>query len=162
MSAIPDIRGVSWHFEAVFMRGLRIFAFMAAFLSAAWSTAGAQAARGPAPRVTELAGSRDAPGLFTQRLILPANYCGPVHVHDQDLHGLVLRGTLRMGLVDSLGHLEVREYPVGSFVVVPAGRQHVEGSESETEIHLSGIGPLRTEVVDSGGASCAESPVQAR
>jgi hypothetical protein len=102
-----------------------------------------------APRVTNLAGARDRSGLFTQRLLLPANFCGPLHTHDRDLHGLVLRGILRMGLVDSTGRLDVREYSAGSFVVVPSGRRHVEGSPVETEIHLSGIGPMETTVVDS-------------
>ena len=102
-----------------------------------------------APRVTNLAGDRDRPGLFTQRLILPANFCGPLHIHDHDLHGLVLRGILRMGFADSSGRVTVREYPAGSFVAVPAGKVHVEGSAVETEIHLSGIGPLVTTVVDS-------------
>lgn len=101
------------------------------------------------PEVTNLAGARDRPGLFTQRLLLPANWCGSVHIHDHDLHGLVLRGILRMGFADSAGRLDVREYPAGSFVAVPAGRVHVEGSVAQTEIHLSGIGPLVTTVVDS-------------
>ena len=105
--------------------------------------------RAAAPRVQNLAGARDRPGLFTQRLFLPAHYCGPLHTHDGDLHGLVLRGVLQMGFEDSAGRIEVREYPVGSFVPVPAGRPHVEGSPVETEIHLSGIGPVRTTVVDS-------------
>lgn len=132
---------------AVRLRGL---GFAAAFQATGWGIALAQAGEpASAPRVTELAGARDQSGLFTQRLILPANFCGPVHTHDRDLHGLVLRGLLRMGLADSAGSFDVREYPAGSFVVVPAGRRHVEGSGAETEIHLSGIGPLRTVVVDS-------------
>jgi hypothetical protein len=105
--------------------------------------------RPSAPRVTNLAGARDRPGLFTQRLLLPANFCGPLHIHDHDLHGLVLRGILRMGFADSAGRVTVREYRAGSFVAVPAGKVHVEGSAVETEIHLSGIGPLVTTVVDS-------------
>lgn len=109
----------------------------------------AQTSGRAAPSATNLAGARDRPGLFTQRLLLPASYCGPVHIHDGDLHGLVLLGLLRMALADSSGRLVVREYPPGSFVVVPAGRRHVEGSGAETEVHLSGIGPLRTTVVDS-------------
>ena len=122
-------------------------AFMASCVG--WHAAAAQADSTPRPpRVTELAGSRSRPGLFTQRLLLPAGYCGPVHIHDQELHGLVLRGRLRLALADSAGGLSVREYPAGSFVVVPAGRRHVEGSGPETEIHLSGIGPLRTDVVE--------------
>ena len=105
--------------------------------------------QGGAPRATNLAGARDRPGLFTQRLLLPADFCGPLHIHNGDLHGLVLRGALLMGFPDSTGRLVVREYPAGSFVVVTAGRRHVEGSRVETEIHLSGIGPLGTTVVDS-------------
>lgn len=108
---------------------------------------------GTTPRIRDLAGSRDRPGLFTQRLVIPPGFCSPVHTHDRDLHGLVLRGVLLMGLADSLGRLEVREFPPGSFVPVPAGQPHVEGSLVETEIHLSGIGPLRTTAVDSARLS---------
>jgi hypothetical protein len=106
---------------------------------------------GSAPRVTNLAGARDQPGLFTQRLLLPAGYCGPLHNHNHDLHGLVLTGILRMGLVDGTGRLDLREHPAGSFVPVPAGQVHFEGSVGVTEVHLSGIGPLVTTVVDTGG-----------
>lgn len=112
------------------------------------------------PRVTDLAGDRNRPGLFTQRLLLPANFCGPLHTHNQDLHGLVLRGILRMGFADSTGRVSIREYPAGSFVPVPAGKAHVEGSTVETEIHLSGIGPLVTTVVDSTRQRCAATPSQ--
>lgn len=31
------------------------------------------------PGVTNLAGGRDQPGLFTQRLVMPASFCSPVH-----------------------------------------------------------------------------------
>ena len=132
---------------AAWLRGL---SFAAGFVGAIPGSASGQApSMATAPRVTNLAGARDQSGLFTQRLVLPANFCGPIHTHDGDLHGLVLRGILRMGFADSSGSLNVREYPAGSFVVVPAGRRHVEGSAAETEIHLSGIGPLGTAVVDS-------------
>jgi quercetin dioxygenase-like cupin family protein len=119
----------------------------------------ARASKPGAPRITELAGSRETPGLFTQRLVLPAGFCGPVHTHDRELHGLVLRGLLLMAVADSTGRLATHEYSSGSFVVVPAGRRHLEGSRVETEIHLSGIGPLRTVVLDSASAArCAATP----
>lgn len=41
---------------------------------------------------------------------------GPVHTRDGELHGLVLRGALRMGIADSAGALRVREHPARSFV----------------------------------------------
>ena len=129
---------------------LRALGVALALLGSTAGELGAQdSLKATAPRVTNLAGARDRPGLFSQRLFLPANYCGPLHTHDHDLHGLVLRGILLMGVVDSAGTLEVREYSAGSFVPVPAGRVHLEGSPVETEIHLSGIGPLVTTVVDS-------------
>jgi hypothetical protein len=129
---------------------LRALGLAVTLLGAAAGELGAQeSGQVTAPRVTNLAGARDQPGLFTQRLLFPANYCGPLHIHDHDLHGLVLRGILLMGFFDSAGTLEVRQYPAGSFVPVPSGRVHFEGSPVETEIHLSGIGPLITTVVDS-------------
>jgi quercetin dioxygenase-like cupin family protein len=134
---------------------LRALGLAGALLGAGPSATSAQASgQAATPQVSNLAGARDQPGLFTQRLLLPANFCGPLHTHDRDLHGLVLRGILRMGFADSAGRLEVREYSAGSFVVVPAGRRHVEGSPVETEIHLSGIGPMGTTVVDSTPGRC--------
>lgn len=131
---------------------LRLHVLAAALLgTTAGSLAAQDSGRGPAPRVTNLAGARDRPGLFTQRLLLPASYCGPLHIHDHDLHGLVLTGILRMGFVDSAGRLDLRDHPAGSFVAVPANQAHVEASVGETEIHLSGIGPLVTTIVDTGG-----------
>lgn len=109
------------------------------------------------PRIVPLAGARDQAGLFAQRLVLPPDYCSPVHTHDGELHGLILRGTLRLGIADSIGALEVRDYPAGSFVAVPAGRRHVEGARVKTEIYVTGVGPLGMTVVDSAGPNrCGE------
>jgi hypothetical protein len=107
------------------------------------------------PRVIPLAGARDRSGLFAQRLILPPGYCSALHTHNGELHGLVMRGTLRLGVADSTGKLTVREYPEGSFIPVPAARAHVEGSGTgqETEIYVTGVGPIQTNMVDSAKAS---------
>jgi hypothetical protein len=145
----PHQRG-SAYVKVTMRASLRGLCLVAAFLGGSLENGLAQDPnRSTTPQVTNLAGARDQPGLFTQRLRMPANFCSPVHVHNHDLHGLVLRGILWMGFPDSTGEFHVREYPPGSFVPVPAGQRHVEGSAVETEIHLSGIGPLRTTVVDS-------------
>ena len=109
------------------------------------------AASARSPSIEPLAGARNRPGLFAQRLTLPPGYCSAIHTHNSDLHGLVLRGTLRMGVADSTGKLVVHEYPEGSFVPVPAGRAHIEGGAAGqgAEIYLTGIGPVSTTVVDS-------------
>jgi uncharacterized protein DUF4437 len=108
-----------------------------------------------APRIVPLAGSRDQSGLFAQRLILPPGYCSPVHIHNGALHGLVMRGTLRLGMADSTGRLTVLEHPVGGFIPIPAGRAHMEGAMAgqETEIYVTGVGPIRTTIVDSAKPS---------
>ena len=108
-----------------------------------------------APRITPLSGARDRPGLFAQRLILPSGYCSALHIHNGELHGLVIRGTLRLGLADSVGKVTVRQYSEGSFIPVPAGRAHVEGAAAgqETEIYVTGLGPIQTAIVDSTKAN---------
>jgi len=112
-------------------------------------------ASGSAPRVVPLAGARDQSGLFAQRLVLPPGYCSALHTHNGELHGLVMRGTLRLGVADSSGKLTVSEYSEGSFIPVPAGRAHVEGSLAgqETEIYVTGVGPIQTTIVDSAKPS---------
>jgi quercetin dioxygenase-like cupin family protein len=107
------------------------------------------------PRVVPLAGARDRAGLFAQRLILPPGYCSAIHTHNGALHGLVLRGTLQLGVADTSGTLTVLEYPEGSFVPVPAGRAHLEGAPAgqEAEIYVTGVGPIHTTIVDSAKAS---------
>jgi hypothetical protein len=104
-----------------------------------------------APRIVPLAGARDRSGLFAQRLILPPGYCSALHTHNGELHGLVMRGTLRLGIADSTGKLTVREYSEGNFIPVPVGRAHVEGGAigQETEIYVTGVGPIQTTIVDS-------------
>jgi hypothetical protein len=151
-------RGLDYRRRA--LRSYVAFALLALFmmlagspLVALWREAGAQQSGDASrPRVVALAGARDRPGLFAERLILPAGYCGPLHTHGRDLHGLVTRGTLLMGLRDSTGRMELREHGVGEFVPVPAGRPHIEGAREETEIHLTGLGPLRTAVLERADA----------
>lgn len=110
------------------------------------------------PKVTRLAGDRDRPGLFAQRVTFAPGSCSPVHTHDRELHGLVTRGTLRLGVADSAGAIVVREYPVGSFIPIPAGRAHVEGAgaSGESEVYVTGVGPVRTVVRDSTSRKTCE------
>jgi hypothetical protein len=136
---------------------LRSRVILASVLLAAGACHARAQEAGAVPRYEPLAGSRDRPGLFTQRLTLPARSCGPVHIHNSDLHGLVLRGTLLFGIADTTGRIEVHAYPAGSFVPVAAGERHVEGSMEETEIHLSGIGPLQTTVLEPADPSRCEA-----
>jgi proline iminopeptidase len=129
-----------------------------AFLRAAderTSSQGARIAPGR-PLVVTLAGGRDKPGLFAQRVTFATGSCGPLHTHDRELHGLVLRGTLLLGVADSgSGRPVVREYTTGDFIPIPAGRLHVEGASDEAEVYVTGVGPVRTTMRDSASrGSC--------
>jgi len=131
------------------MRIVHLSFLAGTLLLAPAAAAGQQPPDSPRPRMVPLAGARETPGPFAQRLVLPRGYCSALHTHDGALHGLVLRGTLRLGLQDSSGQVVVREYPAGSFVPVPAGVLHVEGGAEEVEIYVTGVGPLRTIAAES-------------
>lgn len=111
-------------------------------------------AQGPGggPHVATLAGARDKPGLFAQRVTFPTGSCGPLHTHDRELHGLVLRGTLLLGVSDSGAPPVVHAYTQGDFIPIPAGRVHVEGAADEAEVYVTGVGPVATAIRDSASS----------
>jgi len=53
----------------------------------------------------------------------------------------VLRGTLVIGMGDSVDYAKVREYGPEGFVVVPSGRPHYEWTRGDTEIQVESVGP---------------------
>lgn len=69
------------------------------------------------------------------------------HWHPNDKRVAVLRGTLLMGMGDSLVVGTAAAIPAGGLVVVPANSRHYEGARGETVLLLYGIGPLITTFV---------------
>ena len=95
----------------------------------------------PGAKLVVLEGDPNAPGQFSMRIKLPANYKIPAHWHPADEHVTVLSGTFNMGMGDKLDEKTSKELPVGSFVVMPAKTHHFAWTKVETIVQLHGIGP---------------------
>ena len=95
----------------------------------------------PGAKLAVLEGDPNAPGPFTMRVKLPANYKIPAHWHPVDEHVTVLSGTFNMGMGDKLDEKTSQELPRGSFVVMPAKTHHFAWTKAETIVQLHGIGP---------------------
>ncbi len=81
--------------------------------------------------------------LFSQRALFPAGYKGAPHTHPVDLHVVVIRGESRLGFsVDA--NDEPKVVKPGDYTLIPANTVHYEQFDVETEIHLYGIGPIKT------------------
>jgi len=88
-----------------------------------------------------LEGDPHAPGFFTMRAKLPANYNIMPHWHPQAERVTVLSGALYMGHGDSFNKDGASALPAGSYTSMPAGMHHFAYTKEETVIQLSGIGP---------------------
>jgi quercetin dioxygenase-like cupin family protein len=89
-----------------------------------------------------LEGEADKATPFTYRVRLPAGFKFQPHAHAGDEHVTVLQGAWSVGLGDTFDASRLRSFPVGSFVVIPAGTSHFVAAESETIIQVHGIGPI--------------------
>lgn len=85
--------------------------------------------------------------VYTLALKLSDGAWIPPHWHPNDKRVAVIRGTLLMGMGDSLVHAAASEVRAGGLVVVPANSRHYEGARGETVLFLYGIGPLVTNFV---------------
>lgn len=100
-------------------------------------------------RYTLLEGRRDEAGsLFSYAFFVPGHFWDPPHWHSQDARIFVLRGTLWLGYGDQKREEDLRAYPVGSFILVPAGVAHWDGAYENTLIIGVANGPWSTTYVD--------------
>ena len=93
-------------------------------------------------KVALLSGNPDGEGLYTVRLLFPANYLIPAHAHPKDKHVTVLKGTMYMGMGDKLDTRAGKALPVGSFALTRAGVNHYAYTLEDTTILLHGVGPV--------------------
>ena len=89
---------------------------------------------------------------FTYRVRLPAGFTFQPHTHAQDEHVTVLQGAWAFGVGDTFDASSLRSFPVGSFVVIPAGTPHFVGIESDTIVQMHGIGPIGFQSVGRSSA----------
>jgi quercetin dioxygenase-like cupin family protein len=100
-------------------------------------------------RMNLVGDSNSVTGLSTFRLRYPAGVAkdssnAAIQFHLGTEHVLVLKGTIVVGLSDSLNYDGVREYTQGGFFVIPSGRRYFTWTRGETELQVEAVGSTRT------------------
>lgn len=88
-----------------------------------------------------LQGDPATPGRFVYRIRVPAGFSAPQHAHSTMLEAQIIRGAVRF---DFPGTDQSQFVRAGERVRVPAGLPHGETALIETEMQVSGIGPVIT------------------
>ncbi|HVK97901.1 MAG TPA: cupin domain-containing protein [Flavisolibacter sp.] len=95
----------------------------------------------PGSKMAILEGDLSAPGPFTARLILPANYKIKPHFHPAVEHVTVIEGSFFMGAGKEYNEATATEIKAGGFAVMPVGYAHFAFTKEATTIQLHGVGP---------------------
>jgi quercetin dioxygenase-like cupin family protein len=95
-----------------------------------------------------LEGRRDEPGVaFTYAFFIPAGVWDGPHSHSADARVVVVKGRLKLGYGRMLDKITAREFPLGAYLLVPAGAVHFDGADEDTIIIGTAVGPWRTQYV---------------
>ncbi len=92
-------------------------------------------------QVAVLLGDPTKTGMYVMRLKLPAGTFFPPHVHGGTENVTVISGTVWFGTGTSGDKSQMKEYPAGTFVTVPANFPHYAMTKDEAIIQIDGIGP---------------------
>ena len=68
----------------------------------------------------------------------------PAHWHPTDERIVVLRGVMGVGMGEVFDRTRGREYPAGSYVMLPARMRHFAWVRGETIMQVYGVGPFVT------------------
>jgi quercetin dioxygenase-like cupin family protein len=91
-----------------------------------------------------LEGHSDVPGeAFTYAAFVPAGFHDH-HWHASDARVAVVQGTLKVSFGDTLDLKNLKSYPVGSFLFVPANVKHTMAADEDTIIIGTAVGPWGT------------------
>ena len=117
-----------------------------------------QEVSGDGTKYALLEGRRDAPVVFSYAFYIPAGFWDPPHAHTADARVFVAHGTLYLGYGEVFEREKVQAHPAGSYLIVPAGARHFDGSDEETLIVGVAVGPWATHYVDPnlGGSAGTE------
>ncbi|MGL4728597.1 MAG: cupin domain-containing protein [Bosea sp. (in: a-proteobacteria)] len=111
-------------------------------------------------RYSLLEGRRDKAGeAFSYAFFIPAGFWDPPHWHTADARVFVAKGTLYLGYGDAMNRASAKAYPAGSYVIVPGGHRHFDGSNEDTLILGMALGPWSTHYVDPSHSASAGTPV---
>lgn len=95
-------------------------------------------------RSATLAGTREPGVMFTYAFFIPAGVWDAPHSHGADVHLVVARGLLRLGLGPVMDRDAADGLAAGGFLHVPRGAVHFDGADEDTIIIGTATGPWTT------------------
>jgi quercetin dioxygenase-like cupin family protein len=97
----------------------------------------------------QLFGDSSQGGTWVDRVKIPAGGRVLAHTHPNDELVTVIEGTWYLGEGEKFDPAKLKGYPVGSFIVVPAGVPHfVAAKEGAVIVQLNGSGTFSTDYLD--------------
>lgn len=93
-------------------------------------------------KIAVLSGDPSKAGLYSIRLKFPANYNIPPHTHGTDEHVAVISGTMTLGMGEKTESKHQKNFPTGSYSLLPANSPHHAMSKGETIVQIYGMGPF--------------------
>ena len=127
-------------------------------------TAAARPHRGP--DMVALNGDAAKPGIYSQRVAIPAHTRVPPHTHRDDRAVYVVSGTLYVGYGEHREAALLKALPAGSYYTEPAGTPHFTETHDEPAVLvITGFGPSNTHLIGAPampGAAAPPAPAPAR
>jgi quercetin dioxygenase-like cupin family protein len=110
-------------------------------------------------RFALLEGERETAGQsFSYAFAIPAGLWDSPHSHSTTARIFVAKGTLHLGYGTQMDRTKARAYPAGSYLVVPAGAVHFDGSDEETVILGVASGAWSTRYINASAQGSAGTP----
>ena len=96
-----------------------------------------------------LLGDSSQAGAWIDRVKIPAGKRILAHTHPQDEPVTVIEGTWYLGEGGKFNPTQLKGYPAGSFIVIPAGVPHFVATKDSTVIvQLNGNGKFHTDYLE--------------
>ena len=97
----------------------------------------------------QLLGDSSQGGVWVDRVKIPANRRVLAHTHPENELVTVIEGTWYLGEGTKFNPTNLKRYPAGSFILIPAGVPHfVAAKEGTAIVQLNGNGKFQTDYVE--------------
>jgi quercetin dioxygenase-like cupin family protein len=103
---------------------------------------------GPGAQMAVLSGDLDKPAPFVIRIKMPAGAHVAPHWHPTDEHITVIEGPVGFGMGKKFDRVAGREWPTGSYLLMPKGEPHFAWNRSQSIVQVNGVGPWAVVYVD--------------
>ena len=107
-----------------------------------WMPAPADTGLPPVVQIAVLSGDPGKPGPFAIRLKVPDGGKVPAHWHPTDEQLTVIQGVFKAGMGDKFDAAALKQFPVGSYVLMPAKMHHFAMFQGEGIVQINSTGPF--------------------